>query len=350
MDNFFRNEIVESELYHIELQHGVSLNRNECPWDVPLELKVRITERLLKTDWNRYPTTEVVQLQKRLAQLSNVLPDQIVLSNGTNTIIQALINIIPVASKVLVLDPSFVVYELQARLHGNKVVKVPLSEDFELLTERTLTTIKKEKPGIIFIANPNTPTGTLFDKKSLYSIIQTARCPVVIDEAYYPFTAETVMEWLNDFENLIVMRSFSKAVAIAGIRFGFIAAHVDVTSQVEKFLMSYRLSKMTCITVDEILNNTQYIKDNVKEILKERARLFASMQKLNGLTVYPSEANFLLFKIEQPQEALKIFKEENILVRNVDNDLSLKNCLRVTVGTAEENDRFLGAIRKVVAA
>lgn len=350
MERYFRPEVLESTLYSVPGIEGVKLNQNECPWDIPLDLKVRITERLIRTDWNRYPVDDLVTLQKRLADVYGVDFDQIVVSNGSNTIIQALINVIPVKSKVLILDPSFVVYEMEARLHGNPLVKVPLSEDFELLPERTLAAIKKERPGLVLIANPNAPTGTLFDKRSLYRIIQTARCPVVIDEAYYPFTQETVIEWLADFKNLVILRTLSKAYALAGVRFGFLIAHREIASGVEKFLMTFRISSITTAIVDEVLSHPGYADEYRARILKERGRLFSRMQTMAGVQVFPSEANFLLFRVNNAGNVHKKLMEEKILVRNVDDGARLKNCLRVAVGAPEENDRFVAALKKILGA
>ena len=276
------------------------------------------------------------------------MPDQITIANGSNILIQALINILPQSAKVLILDPTFVVYEHQASLHGNKVIKVPLSEDFELLAEKTLTVIKKEKPGLIFIDNPNAPTGSLFEKRNLYRIIQAAGCPVVIDEAYYPFTDETVVDWLSDFDNLIVMRTLSKAMALAGIRFGYTMASIEIAQQIEKFLMPFRLSKIVSVIVDEILDHSDYMQGYVKNIVKERGVLFAKMQKIEKIRVFPSEANFLLFRVENPRDVAQKLLNEKVLVRNVSNDGMLKDCLRVSVGTAEENEQFLVALKKVL--
>lgn len=346
---YFKKEILESELYQVaHIPNGIKLNQNESPWDIPIDLKARITERLIKTDWNRYPVEDLIYLQKRIAKLHGVTPDQVVVSNGTNTIIQALINITPTTSKVLILDPTFVVYEMQAALHGNKVIKVPLSDDFELLTERTVTAIEKEKPGLIFIANPNAPTGTLFEKKSLYRILQTADCPVVIDEAYYPFTEETVIDWLKDFDHLIINRTFSKALALAGVRFGYIIAEHEIAEQVEKFLMPFRISHITTVIIDEVLNDHAFMKEYISKIVKERGRVFAELQKIKTLRVFPSEANFLLFRVDDSKKVSGQLIKQGVLVRNVDNGTSLKNCLRVSIGSVEENDAFLNAIKAII--
>ena len=340
MNNYIRKEVQDAQLYQVKHAEGIKLNQNECPWDVPIELKVKICERLLKTDWNRYPVDDLVMLQKKIAKLHGLTPDQIVLANGSNVLIQALVNIIPMHHKILILDPTFSIYEMEAQLHGNTVIKVPLSEDFELLAERTLTEIKKQKPGLVFIANPNAPTGTLFDKRSLYRIIQMAPCPVVIDEAYYPFTEETVIEWLSDFDNLIILRTFSKAFALAGVRCGYLISNPELAQHVEKFLMTFRFSKVSSVILEEVLDNHDYLKGYVKKIVKERGRLFSKMQKIEGVQVYPSEANFLLFKVADPGAVAKKLLEQKVLVRNISEPGPLENCLRVGVGSDEETTSF----------
>lgn len=346
-EKYIRQEVLTSSLYHVREGEGIKLSQNECPWDLPLELKVQIMERLLKTDWNRYPINAVERMREKLAAFCGVEPGQLVMSNGSNTIVQALVNVVPRKARILVLDPSFVVYEIQVLLAGNKLVKVPLSEDFELLTEKTIAAIKKEKPGLIFIANPNAPTGTLFEKRSLHRILETADCPVVIDEAYYEFTKETVLNWMADFEHLIVMRTFSKAVAIAGMRFGFIIAHPALAAEAEKFLMTFRLPVSTCVIVEEILKQPQYIEGYVEQIVQERARVFSKMQKIANVRVYPSSANFLLFRVADAAAVAGSFLEQKIQVRNVSNEGALNHCLRVAIGTREENDAFLKALGRV---
>jgi histidinol-phosphate aminotransferase len=349
MQKYFRSEVLESPLYKVDhVRDAIKLNQNESPWDIPVALKAKITERLIKTDWNRYPVTDLQDLQTKLAKLLEVDPDQVVISNGSNTIIQALINVINPHYKVLILDPCFVIYEMQAKLHGNKVIKVPLSEDFELPTEKMLATIDKEKPGLIFIANPNAPTGTLFDKKSLYRILEAANCPVVIDEAYYPFTKETAIDWLDDFDNLIIMRTFSKAMALAGVRVGFTVSHPEIAAQIEKFLMTFRLPTVTSVIIDEVLENHDYMEGYVADIVKERGRLFSRLQQFKELRVFPSEANFLLVRTANSTEVCKRMMNHGILIRNIDNGTSLKDCFRVNVGLPEENDAFIATLKIIL--
>lgn len=346
MKGFFRQEILDAPFYRVDHDVGVKLSQNECPWDIPLALKVKISERLLKIDWNRYPLTELLQLQKKIARWHGIMADQVAIANGSNVLIQALVNIIPQQGKVLILDPTFVVYEMQAALAGHKVIKVPLSENFELLTEKTLATIKKEGPNLVLIANPNAPTGTLFDKMSLHRILEAAKCPVVIDEAYYPFTDETVLSWLNDFDHLIVMRTFSKAFALAGVRCGYLMGAGELTEQLEKFLMSFRLSTLAIAIVEEVIDNHAYVKEYAQKIVAERSRVFAEMQKIDNVHVFHSAANFLLFRVPDAAQLAKKLMKGGIIVRNVGNGGALENCLRVGIGSPQDNDTFLSVLKK----
>lgn len=347
MEKFFRDELVGSGLYRVLPEEGIKLNQNESPWDLPLDLKVAITERLIKTDWNRYPLETVIHIKKKLAKALAVLPDQLVLSNGSNTLIQALVMAIPRKSKIAIPDPTFSVYEHQALLNGNKVVKIELADGFHFPTDRFVTTITREKPGLIFIANPNAPTGNLFDRQGLHRVLQ-AGFLTVIDEAYFPFSNDSVIDWLAEFPNLIVMRTFSKAFALAGVRFGFTIADPEISYQIEKMLMPFRLSSITCAIVDEILEDSSYVNEYVKKIVAEKGRFFAKLQKIKNITVYPSDANFFLLRVSDAKVIYQKILKEGVIVRNVSNGTSLINCLRVNVGTSEENELFLNALKKVV--
>lgn len=347
MDKFFREELVDSELYRVLPEDGIKLNQNESPWDLPLDLKVAITERLIKTDWNRYPLDDILHIKKKLAKSLSVLPDQLVLSNGSNTLIQAIVMAIPRKSKIAIPDPTFSIYEHQALLNGNKVVKIELADGFHFPTDKFITTITREKPGLVFIANPNAPTGNLFDRQGLHRVLQ-AGFLTVIDEAYFPFSNDTVIDWLGEFPHLIVMRTFSKAFSLAGIRFGFTIADPEISYQIEKMLMPFRLSRITCAIVDEVLENPEYVSEYVKKIVAEKGHFLSKLQKIKNITVYPSDANFFLLHVSDAKLIYQKILKEGVVVRNVSNGTSLINCLRVNVGTSEENEIFLNALKKVV--
>lgn len=348
MENFFRKEVLQAPLYAVHPEEGIKLNQNESPWDLPMELKIAITEKLIRSDFNRYPLDEPTQIKKKISKKFGVMPDQIVLTGGTNIIIQALVAATSINGRVLIVDPTFSVYEIQAKLFGNKVISIPLNDDFSLPTEAILRSIKKEKPSLIFIPNPNAPTGNLFDKEGLHRIVRSAGCLTVIDEAYHPFANDTVLEWLPESQNLVVLRTFSKAYAIAGVRFGFALCDSEVAAQLEKMMLPFRIPVTTCAIIESILENPEYVERYVRDISKARDRLFVKMQEIAGIKVFRSDANYILFKIEHARAVYQRLLKSGVVVRNISNDGRLKDCLRVSVGTDEENQLFLKSLKKAV--
>ena len=346
----FRTEIQDLDLYKVRLEKGVRLNLNESPYDMPVELKVALTEKIIKTDLNRYPLEDMLNLKKAIAKHNHVLSDQVAVANGSNVLIQALATATNLKNKgkVLIVDPSFSVYEHQAKLFGMKVIKIPLTDKFAIPVEKTLTAIKKENPNLILIANPNAPTGNLFDKEALYKIVSQAKCVTVIDEAYFPFSNETSLEWIQDFQNLFIMRTFSKAYSLAGARVGYVMGDSEMIYQLEKVLMPFCISKLSCLTIETALENPKYLDKIVKDIVTERNRIFPELQKIEKIKPYPSDANYILFKTENSERIYKGLVQKGFNIRNVSNNGLLQDCLRLTVGTKEENNGLLKAIKEVV--
>jgi len=344
-----RKDILDLLPYKIPLSYpnAIKLDQNECPWDIPVDLKVAITERLIKTDFNRYPLSEVIELRKKIAKMDRVLPDQVCLSEGSNVMLQALVNLTAHRGKVMGVNPGFIAYREQTQVFGCQWIGVDLYENFTLPIESFLQNLNKHKPNLVFIANPNSPTGNLFERESLIRILQAARCIVVIDEAYYPFSNDTAVDWLNEFPHLVIVRTFSKAFALAGVRLGYAMGDADVMDQLEKALMPFRISKLTCVVADEVLSHTGYVREYMTLILKERQRLFTRMKMMDHVTVFASDANFFLFRVKDAQAICKGLLQHGVVVRNVSDNHLLKNCLRVAVGSPEENETFLKALAEV---
>jgi histidinol-phosphate aminotransferase len=349
--HLFRKDVLSAKAYVVpHVEDAVKLNQNESPWDLPIQLKVAITEKLIKTDFNRYPLAEPLQLKKKIAKHDKVLTDQIAVSNGSNVLIQAIVNATSLKprGKVMVLDPTFVVYAHQAEVFGIPVVKVPLGENFALSHEAVIAAIRKEAPSVLFISNPNAPTGNLFAKESLYKIVKAAPCLTVIDEAYYPFSNESLVDWLADFPHLVILRTLSKAFALAGVRVGYAIGEPDVIAQIEKVMMPFCLSTIACVIAMEVLDHADFVAGYVKDVLKQRRKLFDEMQQIAGVTAFPSDTNFILFRSERAAEIVRELKTRGLLVRDVNDGNRLKDCLRVSVGTPEENQEFLKALKEIV--
>lgn len=348
IEKLFRQEVLETAAYHLEDHKGIKLNQNEAPWDIPAAIKTEIIEELLKTPWNRYPLTDFVALKKKISKIIDVWPDNLLVANGSNVLIQALTMATAVNGKVMVFDPSFSVYEIEGSLLGNKIIRISLGPEFQIPIDEVRKKIKKEKPNIIFIANPNAPSGNLFDQEVLREIIELAQCLVVIDEAYYPFSGFTCMNWIKEYENLVILRTFSKAYALGGLRLGWMIADPDVTRQVEKCLLPFRVNKMTFIAASVILDHMEYVNEYVKVICKERERVYEEMCQLRRLTVYRSDTNFILFEVDSVDRVFNGLLREGVIIRQVTAGVRLPRALRVSIGSPEENDAFLRALKKVL--
>lgn len=342
VEEALKNPLLESS------EEGIKLNQNESPWDIPVDLKVAITEKLIKTDFNRYPLDDISQFKKILAKQNEVFADQIALANGSPVLLQALIHVIRPKSKVLILDPSNHLYGEQVKLFGHHVVRVPLSSDFVLSAEAVLSVVKKENPSLILIANPNVPTGNLFPKETLYKIIRTTKCLTVIDETFFPFSGETLCDWLAEFPHLLILRSFSKAYALAGVRLGYLLGDADVIFQIEKVLPFYCVSKIAIVIASEVLHHDDFVDAYVSDILKERRRLFENLQLIHYVSPFPSDTNFILFRVPNSKFVFRELKKRGIFIRDVSDESRLKNCLRVTVGSPEENTEFLQAMKEIM--
>ena len=349
-DKIFRKEVLEAPAYHLEAHEGVKLDQNEYPLDIPVTLKAEIIEQFLKTPWNRYPLTDPVLLQKKMAKQLDVWPDNLVFANGSNVLIQALIIASALGKKIMVLDPTFSVYEIQGKMLGSKIIRVPLNEnDFSLPVDECLKTIQKEKPQIIFIANPNAPTGNLFDSEGLKKIVKAAPGLVVIDEAYFPFSQLTLASWMKEFDHLVILRTFSKAYALGGLRLGYLMAEPEVAYQVNKCLLPFCISKLTYVTALTLLDQPNYIQDHVKAILSERARVYKNMETISEIKAYPTSTNFILFEPKNKPELFEKLIKEKVVVRKISDGRRFKDALRVTIGTKEENDTFLIALKKALS-
>lgn len=348
LKKLFRQEVLDLPPYHLEEHPGVKLNQNESPWDLPVALKAQVIENLLKAPWNRYPLGDALLLKKKMAKYLNVWPDNLVFANGSNVLVQALTLATSVGKKIVITDPTFAVYEIEGKLLGNKIIRVPLEEDFSIPVEKFLNIVRKERPSIIFIANPNAPTGNLFDPQTLRRIIEASPCLVVIDEAYYPFSEFSVIDWIKEYDHLVVMRTLSKAFALGGLRLGWIVSEPEVASQVQKCLLPFCINRPAYVTALTVLDHTDYMNEYVKKICGERERVFGEIQKIPDIKAYPTKANFILFETANSAETFKKLLGLGVIVRQVSDGRRLTRALRVTIGTQEENNSFLKAIRQAV--
>jgi len=244
--------------------------------------------------------------------------------------------------------PGFVMYELSARFNRCRFVGVPLKADFSLDGPALMAAIEEHKPAVVFIAHPNNPTGNLFERAVIEEVIRAAPGLVVVDEAYLPFAQDTWMPQLLRLGNLLVLRTMSK-LGLAGIRLGYMAGHPDWIAQLDKVRPPYNVNVLTLAAAELMLENLPILDAQAATLRAERTRLATALADIPGVVAFPSAANFILFRVEKADRVFAALKERGILIKNVSHmHALLDGCLRVTVGTAAENQAFIKALRAVI--
>lgn len=349
-----RDELANLHAYQVPDATGfVKLDAMENPYSWPAALQEQWLHVLKEVTLNRYPEPDPTQLKIQLSQQFDAgRPVDIICGNGSDELIQLItLAIAKPGACVLTVNPSFSMYQLIAQMLGIECHSVALCENFELDLPATLAAIDQFDPALIFLAYPNNPTGNLWRKPDIEKIIQTSTGLVVIDEAYGPFTDHSFSEQLDKYPNVLLLRTASK-LGLAGIRFGWLAGDNEIITGLNKLRLPYNINTLTQATLQFSLAHFDVFAEQAQQIRHSRTELFKQLKTLNGVQPYPSEANFILCKIIN-RDADKVFNHllaEKILVKNLSQQNYLHNCLRITVGTAEENQTCLHALQKALAS
>ena len=325
-----RPEIRALQAYHVPSSSGmVKLDAMENPYALPEPLRAPLAAALANLQLNRYPAPHPEALEARLAAAMHVPEGSaVLLGNGSDEIIQMLaLAVARPGAKLLALEPSFAMFRMIATFAGLEYVGVPLRPDFSLDEAALLEAVERHRPAITFIAYPNNPTGNLFDPAVIERVVAASPGIVVADEAYHAFARTSFMGHLPTADNLLVMRTLSK-LGLAGIRLGLIAGSPELLAEVDKVRLPYNINVLTQVAAGVVLD-----------------RMFGTLGRLDGVEPFPSAANFILFRIGHAPEVFDGLKQRGILIKNLSaSHPLLHGCLRVTVGTPEENDRFANAL------
>jgi histidinol-phosphate aminotransferase len=337
----------------------VKLDANESPFGLGDAMREELTAELAKAladvELHRYPDPEARELRRLLAQDLGVTPEQILSSNGSDEGIQMLLMAVAGSGVAVAAPvPTFVMYEIGSRVMGLRFVGVPLDDRFDLDGEAFCRVLMVERPHLVFLAWPNNPTGCLYDSAVVEEILRTCSgrgCDalVVVDEAYTHYSGETFLQKLSVYPNLVILRTLSK-IGLAGIRLGTLIASRAVVEEINKVRMPYNVNALTQAAARVVLRHPDVVRRHAAAIIRERERVLARLREFSGITVFPSRANFFLIRPDRPgDEVFRGLFERGILVRNFSGAPYLTNCLRVTVGTPEENDTFLSALNAVLS-
>ena len=352
--SLIRPEILELQAYGVaDPGDLIKLDAMENPYPWPEELKRQWVDRLQQVAINRYPDPQARSLSPALRQAMGVPHDmQMMLGNGSDELIQiVLMAMAKPGAKVLAPTPTFVMYDMTARFVGMEFISVPLKEnDFSLDMDAMLAAIEQHQPAVIFLAYPNNPTGNLFSTSAIESILNAAKGLVVMDEAYHAFAGRSFMARLAEHDNLVVMRTVSK-LGLAGLRLGLLVGDMAWLSEFDKVRLPYNINSLTQASAEFALANIDFLEQQTAELCRARDALFDDLSQLESVEVSPSYANFILFRVsgKSADEVFDGLRQRGVLIKNLDKaDPVLTACLRVTVGTAEENLIFLTALTEIV--
>jgi histidinol-phosphate aminotransferase len=320
-----------------EIPCKIKLDANECPFGLAVSSSVL---KSIKT--NRYPDPDAKELKKIVSQNFGVKPENILLGNGSDELINYLITTF--GGPVLYPVPTFSMYGIISQALGEKFIEIPLDKEFDLDTEKILNYAKKSKAKIIFLSTPNNPTGNCFSSERVLRIIDKFKGIVVVDEAYQPYASEKgFVPLMKDYKNLVIMRTVSK-IGLAGLRVGFLIADPEIISIINKIRLPFNVNSYSQAIAAACLKNKKTLNGYIDKVISERERLFAELSKMKDVKPYPTEANFILFKTKNPEKIYEKLLKHGILIKNLNN--VIRGCLRVTIGTSKENSIFLEALKK----
>jgi histidinol-phosphate aminotransferase len=350
--NTIREDVRAGHIYNVPDASGyVKLDAMENPYELSSGLRQELAQRLADAVLNRYPVPSYATLKQKVrANLGVPQGYDVILGNGSDEIISIICTANARQDKravVMAPIPAFVMFQRSAQFAGMDFVGVPLKPDFSLDRAAMLAAIAEHQPAVVFLAYPNNPTGNLYDEADMVAVIEALGETgiAVVDEAYQPFSPSSFMGRLAEFPNMVVMRTLSK-LGLAGIRLGYLAAAPALLEQFDKVRPPYNINVLTQVAAEFALDHIDVLNEQAARLNAARTELFAALQALPGVTVFPSSANFITVRVPDAERTCAKLFAEKVLIKNLSKMHELlANCIRVTVSTPEENTVFLNALK-----
>ena len=353
IDRWIRPEVRELKPYYVpDPDDLIKLDAMENPYAWPESLVDEWLAALRNVSFNRYPDPASRKLRQRLRK-SFAIPDtvDVMLGNGSDELIQMIMLAVSTPERVILApEPTFSMYRMIAINAGMKYTGVPLQNDFSLDADAMLKAIAIHQPAVVFLSYPNNPSGNLFDEDVMRMIIEASPGLVVVDEAYHAFADATFVTRLADYRNLLVLRTLSK-MGLAGLRLGLLAGDASWLDEINKVRLPYNINVLVQVSAEFALGHQKIFDEQTRQICHDRDAMLAELRGLAGITVYPSHANFILFRVPAGRgtEIFESIKSRDVLIKNLHNagDM-LTDCLRVTIGKADENRAFMDALKAAI--
>jgi histidinol dehydrogenase len=345
-------QVLELRAYSLTPERGeVKINQNENPWDVPARIKDETFRSLEGRAWSRYPDFVPSSLHEKLARFAGWKPEGVIAGNGSNELIQALLMVtVGQGKRVLISEPTFALYRQITTVLGGEIVSVPLNAKLEYDTRAIKRAIETNNPAVTIICSPNNPTGCRIGDDDLVAVLEASRGLVAVDEAYFEFAGRTVVPLLAHHPNLVVFRTFSKAMAMAALRVGYLLAAPELAREISKAVLPYNLNAVSQRAAEVAVENyEQELRPHVARIISERERVFGELQNIEGLSPVASSANFMVVCSDiKPREVFNdLLRRGGVLIRDVSGYPMLQDYFRISIGTPAENERMLTWLRHI---
>ena len=322
---------------------SVKLDANEGDKDLYLDLLKKLGESDLTL--NYYPDDSYSELKKEINNYVGYEPKNITVGNGSSELLDLCVKtFVDKDETILSLDPTFSMYSIYAQVFSAKYIGAKAEEDFKLNVDSIIKDIKENNPKLVILCNPNNPTGSVLTKEEVRKIVKSTDALIALDEAYMEFGDESLIDEVMDYDNLLIVKTVSKAFSLAGIRMGYIVANEEIITSIEKVRAPYNLNSLSTYIATEALRQKERMFDYVKKIKEEREKIYKALVDL-GVKAYPSGANFVFFKSDIDNLQKKLV-DKDVLIRKFSGKLD--GYYRVSVGTKEQNEKFLEAFKEVM--
>ena len=337
-----------------EVPYKVKLNANENPYGLPEGIIEEILQKAKDLKYSHYPNANSVELSEAVSAFWGLTRDNIVIGNGSDELIDYLIKAFSEKGrKVITTAPSFAMYKIYSIINGSNFVQIPLSQsNFSLNEDKILEEAKKEDSSIVFLAYPNAPTGNYFAEDKIIKIIEESGCLVVVDEAYYEFGKKTFVPLISRYDNLVILRTFSKAYSLASLRVGYLFSNPEIINEIRKVKSPFNVNTFSQLAAQVVFENKEILKNGVKKIIEEREKLTNKINEFPSFKAHHSRTNFVLVEVGSKENTDLVYNsllEQGILVQTVSDPAfsRSKYFLRITVGNREENDILLKGLENV---
>lgn len=350
MRKLIREQLKSFSAYHVLNQENmIKLDANESPYSLDEKVKNDLVNWINQNEnFNIYPDTDSLLLRSKIADFWKVNIDNIICGVGSDQLIDGIMKLfLEPGDKVLIPTPSFSMYKLTTVLNHGEPIEFNLNEDFSFDYKLIIEKYKETKPKLLFLCTPNNPTGNIIEEKHIVNILEAVDCPVIVDEAYGEFSYTSMVKYVNSYKNLIVLRTFSKAYGLAGLRVGYGVANKEMIDYINITKPPYNLNTFSQKVAELVLQNSQEYEKRIDLIVKQRDYIYNKLEDIEGIDVFPSGANFFLIRSKSVDLAEKL-KARKILVRSFKNDKDLKGCIRVSVGKEEENELLISSIKEIM--